>query len=218
MTQASSRAAVASSSDPRRAEDATAWVIVALGAALLLVAATETVIGPGERGTVDGLRLTARLAFLFFWPSYAGGALAALWGDAFRPLKRRARALGLAFAAVLAVHLSLVAWKCWIGAPPPMLTFVIFAPAAAWTGLLALASIERLGHAIGARGWWILRNVGLNYVAFAFAYDFLRPSSKPTLVHLIEYGPFAAFALLGPLLRLAAWWKGRFRGAAPVAS
>jgi hypothetical protein len=217
MTQVSSGAAVAPSGGPRRAAEVTWWIIAALGAALALAAAALVVIGPGERGTAASLRLTARLAFLFFWPSYAGGALVALWGDAFAPLKRRARALGLAFAAVLAVHLSLVAWKCWIGAPPPVLTFVIFSPAAASTGLLALASIERLGRAIGARGWWILRNVGLNYVAFAFAYDFLRPSGGTAIVRLIEYAPFAALAVLGPLIRLAAWLKVRLWRVAPVA-
>jgi hypothetical protein len=188
-----------------RADAAGWWVAVASGAALLSAAATMLVLGAGERGTVESLKITARLGFLFFWPSYAGGALVALWGDAFTPLKRRARSLGLAFAAVLGVHLSLVAWKCWIGAPPPVLTFAIFGPAAAWTGLLALVSIERLGRAIGARGWWIMRNIGLNYIAFAFAYDFLRPSGASSLVRAIEYGPFAAFAVLGPLLRLAAW-------------
>jgi len=45
------------------------------------------------------VRYTARWSFFFFWLSYTGGALAILFGPVFAGLARRARALGLAFAA-----------------------------------------------------------------------------------------------------------------------
>src|ERR1700723_1753124 len=55
-------------------------------------------------------RVTARWSFLFFWLSYAGGAMAILFGPAFAGLARQARALGLAFATALQVHIGLVVW------------------------------------------------------------------------------------------------------------
>jgi len=194
------------------------WMAVAACAAAALAIGALTHFGAGKPGLETALRLTARLAFLFFWPSYAGGALVALFGPTFRPVKRRARAAGLAFAAVLAVHLGLVGALCWIGSAPAAETFAIFGLAAAWTGLLALASIERFGRALGASGWWVLRNIGMNYVAFAFALDFLGPRHQTPVRYLAEYAPFALLAVLGPALRVLAWLKpilGRGRGRQP---
>jgi hypothetical protein len=163
--------------------------------------------GVGKTGTGTALRLTARLAFLLFWPSYVGGALVTLLGPTFRLIKRRARELGLAFAAVLAVHLGLVGWLCWIGSAPPARIFVIFGVGVLWACLLALFSIERLGRLGGSMGWWILRNIGMNYIAFAFALDFLTPLHKGTAGHLAAYLPFAVLAVLGPPLRVIAALK-----------
>ena len=70
-----------------------------------------------------------------------------------------------------------------------------------------LASVDRLGQAMGPRGWWILRNIGLNYLAFLFIYDFVRPQVARTPIHLAEYVPFATLAVLGPALRVLAWLK-----------
>jgi hypothetical protein len=183
------------------------WMGAAAGAALALALSALTVAGPGGPGANLGLRLTARLGFLFFWSSYVGGALVTLFGEAFTPLKRRARLLGLAFVAVLAVHLGIVGWLCRIGQPPAAEIFVVFGLGAVWAALLALASIEPLGRAAGARGWWILRNIGMNYIAFDFALDFVRPLPGVTPLRLVEYLPFAALAVLGPALRLLAWLK-----------
>jgi hypothetical protein len=57
---------------------------------------------------------------------------------------------------------------------------------------------------LGSRGWWLLRLVGLNYIAYAFAVDFLRVSPEARLKHVIEYLPFAVLCLVGPMLFLAA--------------
>jgi hypothetical protein len=120
-------------------------------------------------------------------------------------LRQRGRSLGLAFAAVIAVHLSLVAWLCWIGGAPPLATFIIFGAAAVWVSALAVASIKQVSRAVGPAGWWLLRNVGMNYIALAFASDFLRPQHPITAVKVAEYVPFAALSVLGPLLRVLAW-------------
>jgi hypothetical protein len=150
------------------------------------------------------LRSTARLAFLLFWPAYAGSALASLLGPAFEKLRQLAREFGLAFTAVMLVHLGLIAWLCRIGAAPGIATFIFFGIGMAWVYLIALFSIGRLQQALGARLWRLLRSVGMNYIALAFAVDFLRDPLHGGLTHLVSYGPFAVLAIAGPGLRLAA--------------
>lgn len=60
-----------------------AWMAVAFGASLAL-ASTVIVVFGAHRGVYVALAATARLAFLIFWPAYAGGALASLFGASFR--------------------------------------------------------------------------------------------------------------------------------------
>jgi len=123
---------------------AAACIGAAFCAAVFLAALTLATLGTEERGTRVALQLTARFGFLLFWPAYAAGALTALFGTAFEPLKRHARGLGLAFASALLVHLTLVAWLIYIRANPPFEVFLFFGIAALWTYLLALSSIARL--------------------------------------------------------------------------
>jgi hypothetical protein len=160
--------------------------------------------GAGEKGIGGALLATGRLAFLFFWAAYAGSALASLFGPTFQPLKQRAREFGLAFASVQLVHLALVAWLCLIGAAPSASTFVFFGIAIVWTYLLALFSIGRLQRALGPKSWWLLRTVGMNYIAYAFFVDFLRDPFHGGAKHLVAYLPFTVLAIAGPILRLAA--------------
>jgi hypothetical protein len=75
---------------------AAVWIGSAFCAALALTGLVLAALGPGERGTHVALQATARLSFLLFWPAYAGGALTALFGTTFQPLKQRAREFGLA--------------------------------------------------------------------------------------------------------------------------
>lgn len=189
---------------------------LAFAAALIAAAGVLARSGADKAGVEAALRLTARLGFAFFWPAYVGGALATLFGAAFEPIRRRGRVLGLAFAAVLSVHLALVAWLCGIGAAPPPRIFVIFGVGVVWTGLLALFSIKRLSRLPGARGWWVLRTVGMTCVLGDFAFDFLRRNDgKQTLAHLLAYAPFAALVVLAPVLRISAWLKPRLSTPAP---
>jgi hypothetical protein len=183
------------------------WISLAFATAVVMAAGALSYFGVGRIGIEAALRVTARLAFVLFWPSYVGGALATLFGPVFRPVKLASREFGLAFAGALAAHLGLVGWLCWIGAPPAVRTFLVFGPGVAWTAALALVSIERLGKRMGRKGWWLLRNVGMNYLAFLFILDFVRLQPFETIIHLAEYLPFATLAVLGPALRLLAWLK-----------
>jgi hypothetical protein len=174
-------------------------------AALVLCAAALGVFGAGEKGTGWALTATARLSFLLFWPAYAGAAMAALFGTGFQPLKRHTRDFGLAFASAHLVHIGLVAWLCWIGAVPTLGTFVFFGIALLWTYLLALLSLGRLQQLLSPAVWWTTRTVGMNYIAGAFAVDFLHAPLYGGITRIVWYLPFAVLAVVGPLLRLAAF-------------
>ena len=140
---------------------AAVWMGSAFCAALGLAALALAALGLGEHGTVVALKVTARFSFLLFWLAYAAGAMTTLFGPAFEPLKRRGREFGLAFASAHLVHLGLVAWLTYIGDAPSRGVFLFFGVAALWTYLVALFSIPRLQKALGSKGWWFLRMVGL---------------------------------------------------------
>jgi hypothetical protein len=187
--------------------NAAVWMGSAFCAALGLAALVLAALGTGERGTDVALQVTARFSFLLFWAAYTAGAMTALFGSAFEPVKRRAREFGLAFASAHLVHLALVAWLTYIGHVPARGVFVFFGIAVLWTYLLALLSIRRLQQALGSNGWWFLRVVGLNYIAYAFASDFLRYPQPASIKYLVGYVPFAVLSVAGPLLCLAAFGR-----------
>jgi hypothetical protein len=182
--------------------------VATLAAALLAVAALTTV-GHDKSGIGLALRLTARLGFLLFWLSYIAGAMVTLFGEHWRPLTRHARVLGMSFSAVLTVHLTLVAWICWIGAAPPLQTFVIFGIGAACAYALLASSFDVVRRAMGPDAWRRVQSVGAGYILFAFAFDFLRPQPLKPIGFLVGYLPFDILIVSGVALRLLAWWKRR---------
>jgi hypothetical protein len=191
-------------------------MVSAFCVAVILSVAVLALGGIGEKGTTAALRVTGRFSFLLFWFAYTGSAMATLLGPAFQPVRRRSREFGLAFASAHLVHLALVAWLCWIGAVPATPVFVLFGIAVFWTYAIAVVSFGDPRRMLGAFGWWLLRAVGLNYIAYAFATDFTSDPFSGGLTHLIEYVPFALLSVLGPIL----WLTGevirfaRGRGAA----
>jgi hypothetical protein len=188
-----------------RSRPAKSWVGLAFAANLVLAAIILAARGADAPGTNAALFATGRVAFLWFWPAYAGGALTTLFGARFLPLKQHGREFGLAFAAALLVHLALVAWRCWIGEVPPMDTFIRFGTAAAFTFLLALFSFGNLTAMLGPKAWQLLRTIGMNYILYAFLSDFAQNPLQGGLWHLIAYLPFAVMATVALLLQLAAW-------------
>lgn len=204
-----------------------------MGAGLLggmaLAAAALVWFGPGQRGTVTALQLTARWAYGFFWPAYAGGALANLFGTRFQPLARRARVLGLAFAAAMLAHIAMIVRLYAISAhaPIPLSSAIYFGIGLAFAYTLALFSVPALAARLSARARRWLFTLGLEYIALAFLRDFLHDPFGRSLDHLLGYLPFVALACLGVLLRLVlygtrlrdAWMRARAgrMGAAPGA-
>jgi hypothetical protein len=188
------------------------WIATAFGANLLLAAVILAARGTGVHGTLLALATTARVAFFWFFSAYAGAMLTELFGPAFLPLKMRGRELGLAFAAALLVHLALVGWLCWIGAPPPLGVFIFFGFAAVLTYALAILSFGNLHLSIGSKWWRLVRTIGMNVILYAVLKDFLQNPFSGGIWHLIEYLPFAAMTIVAFLLQIAAWTL-RARGA-----
>lgn len=168
--------------------------------AALLAAATLAIFGAGERGTDIALQVTARWSFLLFWLAYAGGGVAVLCGPALQPLKRHGRDFGLAFASAHLIHVGLVVRLCWIGDTPATGLFVFFGPPLVFVYVLALFSIRHLQRALGRNGWWLLRTVGMTYIAYAFAADFLHDPLQGSAKHVAEYLPFAVLSTAGFVL------------------
>ncbi|HTR11770.1 MAG TPA: hypothetical protein VMI72_00600 [Roseiarcus sp.] len=173
-------------------------------AALALTTLSVVILPKPDNAITVALLVSSRVAFLFFWPAYAGGALTSLFGHRFLFLRKRARELGLAFAAALLVHLGSVLTLCIVGERPGVRTFIIFGAAALLTYLLALFSIRRVREAMPSAVWSFIRTFGMNYIALAFLLDFTRFGVSNTR-DAVLYGPFAALAIAGPLLRAAAW-------------
>lgn len=184
-----------------------AWMGGALATTAVLGAAELARFGAGTHGTVSALRLTARWAYCFFWPAYAGGALAATFGPRFRPLARRARELGLAFASAQSFHVLLVAWLYAISPTPPLSPglALFFGTALVFMYLLALFSIPSLAAKLPPPLWRALKIVAMEYIMLAFLRDFLQGPFDLKPKHLIEYAPFALLGLGALLLRLVGY-------------
>jgi hypothetical protein len=161
--------------------------------------------GTGESGVGVGLRLTARVAYLFFWPAYVGGAAAALFGPLFNVVAQRTRELGLAFASALLVHVGLVIWAALISPPQPLADKVMpfFAIGVIWVYLLAGTSTHYVQTRLDPSFLRAFRTVGVEYIALTFFTDFVILADHP-LKYPALYIPFWAMLVLGPLLRLGA--------------
>jgi hypothetical protein len=189
-------------------------MIGALGGGLALAAAALGAYGTDPDGIREAIRLTARWSFLLFWLSYAGGALATLFGPAFAGLARSARAFGLAFAAALQVHIGLVIWLGVVIGQIPLQGGVLwfFLVALLCTYLLALLSFG-IGKRNAGRLWRPLLFVGTTYILIAFGRDFVLGTlayKTQNWLYAAEYVPFALLCLIAIPLRLAAFVRRRF--------
>jgi hypothetical protein len=198
----------------RKHDPAWVWMIGALGGALALAGAVLADYGTGPVGIAQAVRYTARWSFLFFWLSYAGGAMAILFGPAFAGLARRARALGLAFATALQVHIGLVIWLgVVIGQIPLQGGILLFFLAALFcTYLLALLSFG-IGTRNLGRLWRPLLFVATTYILIAFGRDFVPAALHQNVRYwrfAAEYVPFALLSVIAIPLRLAAFLRQRF--------
>ena len=197
----------------RKHDPAWVWMIGALGGALALAEAVLAEHGTGPVGIGQAVRYTARWAFLFFWLSYAGGAMAILFGSVFAGLARRARALGLAFAAAIQVHIGLVVWLGVVIGQIPL------QGGALWFFLIALFftyALVLVSFGIGMRNlgrlWRPLLCLSTTYILIAFGRDFVLGALTHKTYewrYAAEYVPFALLSLAAIPLRLAAFLRQR---------
>jgi hypothetical protein len=184
-----------------------------LGGGLAIAATLLAYYGTDPDGLALAVRMTARWSFLFFWLSYAGGALATVFGPGFSALARRARPLGLAFASALMVHIGLVVWLgVAIGQIPlqgGLLWFFLLA--LVFTVVVALLSFGIGTRALG-RWWRPLLVVATTYILISFGLDFVQGAAGMTgqgWLYAAEYLPFAVLSLVAIPLRLAAHVRQR---------
>ncbi|MGB7097488.1 MAG: hypothetical protein WBD95_01800 [Xanthobacteraceae bacterium] len=188
------------------------WMWAAFIIAFVLAVGVLIIFGVGERGTAIALRATARWSFLLFWFAYVGGSIAWLCGPRFDGLARRGRELGLAYASAQLVHVGLVLWIIHI-ATGPSGAMVFFWIGIFCTYLLALFSWPRLRDALGPRLWRMFRTIALEYIAIAFAADFIvGPLHTDGLGKLRPlYLPFALMLVVGAGLRVARFSHEKLR-------
>jgi hypothetical protein len=198
----------------RKHDPAWVWMVGALGGALALAGVVLAGYGTGPVGIGQAVRYTARWSFLFFWLSYVGGAMAILFGSVFAGLARRARALGLAFAAALQVHIGLVVWLGVVIGQIPLQGGILgfFLLALSFTYLLVLLSFG-IGTRNLGRLWRPLLFLATTYILIAFGRDFVLGALYLDVRHwllFVEYVPFALLCLIAIPLRLAAFLRQRF--------
>jgi hypothetical protein len=180
------------------------WMGAAFGSAVAIAVVILVDKGPGESGIRSALEVTARWSYLWFWPAYAGGALAVLLGSTFQSLAQRGREFGLAFASAHLVHIGLILQLYYIIQRPPLTgsLLIFFSIGIFFTYLLALLSIRPISGMLGPTFWRIVRTVGVEYIAIVFFYDFAR-NPIHGIRSIVFYVPFLSLAVAGPLLRLA---------------
>lgn len=189
------------------------WLALGLGSGLAAAALGLVHDGRGMAGIALGAILAARAAFVFFFPAYAGGALARLFPfPLLAAVARYGREAGLAFAGALFVHLAMVLWLFEVSARPPVGDTVIatFGLGAAWAFALTLFSLEPFGAVFASRAGRALRSLGMSYIAALFIYDFVilpLEIGVRRVSHPLQYAPFVLLSLAGPLIRLAAWLR-----------
>jgi hypothetical protein len=180
-------------------------------AGLAIAIAAYTVAVPSQRLSM-ALRGTARWSFLWFCLATYGGALATLFSSSFRGLARRGRDFGLAFAAAQLVHAALALWLLYVSRDPfPRLQLMVFSIGVFWTYILAAFSLSgTLRERLGPVRWKYMRANGIEYIAFAYAFEFGGRILDGNRANAVHYFPLFAAAVGGPLLRIGASIKRRY--------
>jgi hypothetical protein len=181
-----------------------AVVLLAGAAGLMLAALCLALDGTGQPGTVTGLRATAVLALPFLVGAYAAPALAVLWPGEFSEwLLARRRSFGLAFSAIFAVHLMLIARFLSLPPTPPPRALGLVLGFVAYTLLagMVLTSFGRIAGALGAARVRLLRRAGEQWVFAVFTLTLINGASKHSALWLVPL----AIVLSAYAIRFQAW-------------
>jgi hypothetical protein len=178
-------------------------ILTAFLGAIALAGASLALFGTDVDGIRHALAITARFSYFWFWPAYAGSALASLMGKRFR----YGRECGLAFVAAHSVHIILVVCLYQISPTPPISLngAIFFSVGIAFMYLLAILSIKRVAAMLSPWLWRLLLLVGMEYIEYAFLSDFWVDPFHPMSVKLlVGYLPFMLIGLFGTALRVKA--------------
>lgn len=189
-----------------------AWMAMAFAGAIAFAGAALIVAVPPQKLGM-ALRATARWSFVWFCLATYGAPLAVLFGERFRGLARRSREFGLSFAAALVVHFVLAIRQIYVSPVPfPRLPLIVFSLGVASTLVLTtLTVMPTVSAHLGPNGSRRLRTIGVEYIAFAFAFEFGGRILSGNRANAIHYLPLFVLAVTGPILRVLARAKRRPR-------
>ena len=185
------------------------WIVFSSVAGLTLAAAGTyfAAAGLSDESVRSVLRHSGRVAYALFVLVLLIRPLQQLtaWRWA-ASLRRNRRYVGIAFAAVMAAHLVLIATR--VHQTPDVsfgLTGLVFgAGAYAMTALMFITSFDGPARALGPKAWKRLHRLGLLWIGFVF----VRPLSLADLSDP-EYYKITAPVIVALLIRGAAWIKMR---------
>lgn len=149
----------------------------------------------------ETLRFSGRLSFILFLIPFVASSLLRLHPS---PVTRRLMKLraefGLAFVGSHVAHLGLIVW---LGAKPEV-TFTPVVVAFGGFGFVVLAALAATSfpattRALGPQRWRLLHRFGIYYIAFIFAYDWIRGLTIAPLL----YAPFALLLVAALAFRFA---------------
>lgn len=169
-----------------------ALTILAVGmpvlAVTLLRGADADVLG-------EALRFTARIAFFAYLLIFVARPLQQLGGPAV--LRTNRRFLGIAFAAVMTVHLGFIVWLHGfvIDVEIPLLILGAGGFAYALTYSMLITSFDRTTAMLGPRNWRRLHKAGLYWIGIVFAYT-LAAAQEIGPVRMTLAGLFAGTLVL----------------------
>jgi len=180
-------------------------ITMAAGAgALVLAGVCVALAGADQKGIATGLRATAVLGFPFLVGAYASPALAVLWPGNFSDwLLAHRRSLGLAFSAVFAVHLALIARFLSLPPNPPPTAFGLTLGSVAYMLLVGmmLTSFNGVAVTFGAARVRLLRRIGEQWVFAVFTLTLVQGVSQHSTLWLLPL----VIALVVYAMRLTAW-------------
>jgi len=150
-----------------------------------------------------GLRVTARVAFVFLLCAYLGRPLLRLFGVG-RLLVANRRYLGLSMAFAHTVHFGYVAaWIAVIDEPVGWITYVFGGLAFVLMWLMAATSNQPSMDRLGRR-WKQLHTCGIHYLWLIFMQSFVGRIGPED-----EYYLYAGLSLAGSVALLARVWAYR---------
>lgn len=184
------------------------WLVLLLGLATALLLYC---FGVGEPGLRAGIRLTARTSYVLFLLAFVASSCVALFPSAgTKWLLRNRRALGVAFAASMALHGALI---LSLAAGYSRSFFATVQPTSLIGGgigyvfiaLMTFTSLDKTAGWVGRRAWKILHKTGMYYLWIVFTFSYLGRAHAPVYAGLL----LLLFLALG--MRLAAANRRRQR-------